>query len=52
MVSAILTPPDVISQVLMAAPLTVLYVIGVAIAYFFSTKGKEASEEDEAAAAT
>lgn len=49
-VSAILTPPDVLSQVLMAAPLTVLYIIGIGIAYVFSTKGKEDPEEDLAAA--
>ncbi len=37
-VSAILTPPDVVTQVLMAGPLILLYEIGVWIAYFFGKK--------------
>jgi sec-independent protein translocase protein TatC len=31
--AAILTPPDIISQVLLALPLTVLYGVSVAVAY-------------------
>ena len=46
-VSALLTPPDVLSQVLMAGPLMILYGIGVAMAYFFSTKGQDDEEADE-----
>jgi sec-independent protein translocase protein TatC len=46
-VAAILTPPDVLSQVLMAAPLTVLYLIGIGIAWMFTTKVRE-PEENEA----
>jgi sec-independent protein translocase protein TatC len=34
--AAVLTPPDVITQFLMAGPLIVLYVISVAIAYLAS----------------
>ncbi|MFM2247909.1 MAG: twin arginine translocation system, TatC protein [Pseudomonadota bacterium] len=49
-VAAILTPPDVLSQVLMAAPLTVLYIIGIGIAWMFTTKERDA-DEDEAAPA-
>lgn len=49
-VAAILTPPDVLSQVLMAAPLTVLYIIGIGIAWMFTTKERD-EEEDEAAPA-
>lgn len=37
-VAAILTPPDVVSQLLMAAPLMVLYEVGIWVAYFCSTK--------------
>ena len=38
-VSAILTPPDVVSQVLLAGPLVVLYLLGVAVAFVF-TRGE------------
>ena len=34
LLGAILTPPDVVSQVLLAAPLLVLYLLGVAVAFF------------------
>lgn len=37
--SAILTPPDVITQTLMAIPLLLLYEIGIWISYFFGKKG-------------
>ncbi|WP_022670526.1 twin-arginine translocase subunit TatC [Hippea alviniae] len=37
-VAAILTPPDVFTQFLMATPLTLLYVISIIIAWIFSTK--------------
>lgn len=40
-VAAFLTPPDPLSQLLMAAPLLVLYVIGIVISYFVSTKVRE-----------
>jgi sec-independent protein translocase protein TatC len=39
-VAAMLTPPDVISQVLMALPLLVLYGVSIIIAHFVSTKGR------------
>jgi len=38
--AAILTPPDVVSQVLLAGPLVVLYLIGVAVAFIF-TRGRK-----------
>lgn len=41
LLSAVLTPPDVLSQILMAAPLLLLYGIGIAIARIFSTKVRE-----------
>jgi sec-independent protein translocase protein TatC len=40
-VAAFLTPPDPISQVLMAVPLVLLYAIGIVVAWLFSTKGKK-----------
>ncbi|MDK2920778.1 MAG: sec-independent protein translocase protein TatC [Desulfonauticus sp.] len=44
-VSAILTPPDVVTQTLMAGPLIILYELGVWIAYFFGKKEKRAKED-------
>jgi sec-independent protein translocase protein TatC len=41
--SAILTPPDVVSQVLLAGPLVVLYLLGVAVAYLFTFRRKRGS---------
>lgn len=43
-VSAFLTPPDVVSQMLMAGPLTVLYIIGIGVARIFTTKKREDPE--------
>lgn len=40
-IAAVITPPDVISQTLMAGPLIVLYIFGIAIAWMFSTKERE-----------
>ena len=36
--SAFITPPDPLTQLLMAAPLTVLYIISIGVAAVFSTK--------------
>jgi len=44
LVSAIMTPPDPMTQVLMAGPLSVLYGLSIVVAYFFTTKDR--SEED------
>ncbi len=44
-VAAILTPPDVFTQILMAGPLLILYEMSVWIAYFFSKKKEEVVEE-------
>lgn len=41
-VSAIITPPDVLTQVLMAGPLILLYGVGVVVAVFVSTKNRDA----------
>jgi len=43
--AAMLTPPDVLSQLLMAAPMTFLYIVGIAVAWVFTTK--ERDDEDE-----
>ncbi|MBU0925977.1 twin-arginine translocase subunit TatC [bacterium] len=45
-VSALLTPPDVISQLLMAAPLTLLYGVSIYIAKVFNPAPKEEDEEE------
>lgn len=37
-IAAVLTPPDVLSQLMMAAPLVVLYGVGIVVSYFASTK--------------
>ncbi|WP_043774706.1 twin-arginine translocase subunit TatC [Desulfomicrobium escambiense] len=44
-VAAILTPPDVVSQCLMAGPLCILYEIGIWVAYIFGKKPKEPEAE-------
>ena len=46
-VGAILTPPDIVSQVLMAVPLLVLYEISIIIARIFGKKPKSADDEDD-----
>jgi len=46
-VAAILTPPDVLSQLLMAAPLLLLYGISIYIAKVFNPAPKEDEEEEE-----
>lgn len=42
-VAAVITPPDVVSQLLMAIPLLILYGVGIIIAWIVSTKDR--SEE-------
>ena len=46
---AVLTPPDVVSQVLLAGPLTILYLIGVGVGWIFSPRRKRGSDESEEA---
>ena len=43
-VSALLTPPDVLTQLLMAGPLTLLYGISIYIAKIFNPAPKEEDE--------
>ncbi|MBU0990610.1 MAG: twin-arginine translocase subunit TatC, partial [Proteobacteria bacterium] len=45
--AAILTPPDVITQCMMAVPLIVLYEIGILVARFARKKKEEKAETDE-----
>jgi sec-independent protein translocase protein TatC len=47
-IGALLTPPDVISQLLMAGPLLVLYEISIIIAATFGRKKKKENPEEEA----
>jgi sec-independent protein translocase protein TatC len=42
--AAILTPPDVVSQVLLAGPLVVLYLLGVGVAFVFAPRETPAGE--------
>ena len=46
MVSALLTPPDVITQFLMAGPLIILYGVSIWIAKVFNPAPKEEEEEE------
>lgn len=46
-VAAILTPPDVVSQLLMAMPMLLLYEISILVAAAFGRKKKEKKEEEE-----
>ncbi len=46
-VSAVITPPDILSQCLMAGPLILLYGVGIVLAYFFSTKERDEEPEGD-----
>lgn len=48
-VGMLLTPPDVISQTLLAIPMWILFEIGVLIGGLYSKKGKDQQEETEQA---
>ena len=48
-ISALLTPPDVVSQLLMAGPLIILYGVGIIIAWMTSTKERDDEPEAEGA---
>jgi sec-independent protein translocase protein TatC len=49
-IAAIVTPPDVLSQLLLAIPLCILYELGIFIARFYESKLDPADEAAEAAA--
>ncbi len=46
-IAAILTPPDVISQFLMAMPMMLLYELSIGVAVIFGRKKKEEKKEDD-----
>ncbi len=46
-IAAILTPPDVISQTLMAGPLLILFELSIWVAHFFGKKPKEEPKDGE-----
>ena len=46
-VCAMLTPPDVITQLMMAGPLIILYGISIVVAYFFGKKPAEVADDDD-----
>jgi sec-independent protein translocase protein TatC len=50
MLAAILTPPDVVTQVMMAGPLLLLYEMSIWIAKIFGRKPLEVEEEEEVSA--
>lgn len=43
--SAMLTPPDIVSQVLLAGPLVLLYLLGVGVAYLFNPWRRQSAGE-------
>lgn len=45
-VAALITPPDPMTQSMLAVPLILLYALSIVLAYFFSTKQRQ-DEEDE-----
>ena len=46
-VAAVLTPPDPISQLMLAIPLILLYVVSIGVAYVFSRRPKDEASEDD-----
>ncbi len=50
-VGMFLTPPDVISQTLLAVPVYLLYELGIVMSRVFAIRDKEADEDDTAATA-
>jgi sec-independent protein translocase protein TatC len=46
-VSAILTPPDVFSQLVMAVPVMLLYIVSVLVAIVVTRRRRQAAERDE-----
>lgn len=51
-VAAILTPPDVVSQCLMAGPLCILYELGIFVSYLFGKKPKAQNDTDQTSSAS
>ena len=42
-----MTPPDPMTQVLMAGPLSILYAISIGVAHVFSTKDRSLEDDEE-----
>jgi sec-independent protein translocase protein TatC len=51
-VAAILTPPDVITQVLMALPLSVLYFLSIGVAWYFTRQNERKAARESAMSET
>jgi sec-independent protein translocase protein TatC len=53
-ISAVVTPPDVLSQLLLAIPMTLLYELGLFIARFYIPKPADdgTAKEDQASSAS
>lgn len=51
-VAAMLTPPDVVTQLLMAGPLCILYFISIGVAWYFTRQRERRLAKEEAAAAS
>ena len=51
-VGAMLTPPDPVSQIFLAVPLILLYLIGVGVAWIFDPARREAKRDESAVAKT
>ena len=45
--AAVFTPPDVVSQFMLALPLCILYEVGLIVAGFIERKEQDSSEADE-----
>jgi sec-independent protein translocase protein TatC len=45
---ALLTPPDFVSQILLAGPMIVLYLLGVGVAWLFDPQRREEREARKA----
>jgi sec-independent protein translocase protein TatC len=51
-ISAVVTPPDVLSQLLLAIPMTLLYELGLLIARFYVPKPADEAENVDTQSAT
>lgn len=46
-VAAIITPPDIMTQVLLGIPLVLLYMVGIVVAFLTTTKNRDEEDGDE-----
>ena len=51
-ISAVVTPPDVLSQLLLAVPMTLLYELGLLVARFYVPKPSEEDAENQSTSAS